>query len=97
MTQSQKERCKRIVNHYGESAQLLIVQEEAAELIVSICKVRRDSAFADKKFLDALADMTIMLGEMEACMDDDEHTEFYKIINEKLDAQLNIINKGEQE
>ena len=91
MTKSQIEKCKQIVQYYGESAQLDILCEEAAELIQAVSKVRREAPNADAMLNDGLADLAIMLTQILTCLDDDENLVFNKTINAKLDMQLNII------
>ena len=93
MTKSQKEACKVIAQYYGEGSQHNILQEELAELIQAVSKVRREIPDADRRLLDALADVSIMVEQIISYMDEDEHTEFYKIINVKLQNQLQIIKE----
>lgn len=96
MTKSQIEKCKQIAKYYGENAQMYVANEEAAEFMVAISKVWRDAPNADTQLLDGIADLLIMLYELMSYMDDDELTLMSKIINAKLDAQLDIIKKKEQ-
>ena len=93
MTKSQLKKCETIANYYGAGSQLAILEEEAAELIVAVSKIRRDAPMADQKLQDGLADMSIMLAQAISYMDDDELVAFNKIINSKLDNQLEIIKK----
>ena len=96
MTKSQIEKCKQIAKYYGENSQLGILFEEAAELIIAVSKVWREIPDADKKFMDGLADMSIMLEQVKSYLDDDEQTALSKLINAKLDAQLDIIKNKEK-
>lgn len=91
MTKTQIEKCKQIVQYYGESAQLDILCEEAAELIQAVSKVRREAPNADAMLNDGLADLAIMLTQILTCLDDDENLVFNKTVNAKLDMQLGII------
>lgn len=94
MTALQKEQCAKIAQHYGEGPQLLILQEECAELIQAASKIRRDAPGAYEHFIDELADVSIMIQEMVSFMDDDERTKLHKKINEKINRQLERIAKG---
>lgn len=94
MTQSQKKNCAIIAEHYGQGQQLCILQEECAELIQSISKIRRELPNAYENFIDELADVSIMIEQMVSFMDDDEQTELLKRINNKLDRQLERIKRG---
>lgn len=96
MTKSQIEKCRQIAKYYGESVTLDILCEEAAEAIQAVSKVRREAPNADKKLLDGLADLSIMLTEAISFMDDDEATALSKIINAKLDEQITIIINKEK-
>lgn len=93
MTALQKEQCAKIAQHYGEGPQLLILQEECAELIQAASKIRRDTPGAYDNFIDELADVSIMIEEMKSFMDDDEETELMKRINAKINRQLDRITK----
>ena len=95
MTNMQKKKCEQIMAHYGRGNQLDILQEECAEVIQAVSKVRRGTQGADEHFLDELADVSIMVEEFVSDMDDDEKTDYYKKINAKLDRQLDRIAKGE--
>lgn len=93
MTKSQIEKCNQIAKYYGESTVLDVLCEESAEIIQASIKVRREFPDADNRLLDAVADLLIMLTEKMSFMDDDELTTLSKIINAKLDCQLDIIKK----
>lgn len=95
MTIEQNKQCSKIAQHYGEGSQLAILQEECAELIQAVSKIRRDAPGAYEHFVDELADVSIMVQQMVSFMDSDELTAFYKKINEKLNRQLERIEKGE--
>lgn len=95
LTKSQIEKCKQIAKYYGESNQLSIMCEEAAELIQAIIKNNREAPDADKRLTDGLADVAIMLTQLLSFYDDDERTAFIKLVNFKLDQQLEIIKAKE--
>ena len=63
--------CEDAVKKWGLDAQLLQVQEEAAELIVAISHFRRGRRHSKKEVLEELADMEIMLAQMRAALGDD--------------------------
>ena len=94
MTNLQIKKCAQIIANYGRHAQLDILQEECAELIQAISKIRRSTPNAEEHFIDEMADVSIMVYQMIADFDEDEKTSFYKKINEKLDRQLERISKG---
>lgn len=94
MTAIQKTRCAKIAEHYGEGAQLDILQEECAELIQAVSKIRRETPNAYDNFIDELADVSIMIEQMLSFMDDDEKTVLHKKINEKINRQIDRITKG---
>lgn len=85
---SWKQKCAKIAHHYGQESQLCILQEECAELIQAASKIRRDTPDAFDKYIDELADVSIMIEQMKVYMDDDELTTLSKRINEKLERQL---------
>lgn len=96
MTKTQIEKCKQIAKYYGESNQLDILCEEAAELIQAVSKVRREAPNADDMLVDELADVAIVLTQILSYMDEDESVVFNKTVNAKLDRQLNIIKEMEK-
>lgn len=95
MTKTQKDLCKQIADHYSTNTRLGVFQEEAAEMIVAISKVNRELPDAEKKYVEALADLSIMVEEQVSRMDEDERVEYYMKINEKLSKRMDII-KSEQ-
>ena len=96
MTYTQKTKCTQIIEFYGRSNQLDILQEECAELIQAVSKIRRGTPGAEEHFIDELSDVYIMVEEFISAFDDDEKTALYKKINEKLDRQLERIVKGDR-
>lgn len=95
MTKSQIQKAARIIAFYGRAAQLDILQEESAELIQAVSKIRRGTPGAEEHFIDEFADNCIMLMEILSDFDEDEKTELYKKINEKLDRQLLRIEQSQ--
>jgi NTP pyrophosphatase (non-canonical NTP hydrolase) len=93
MTKSQIAKCKQIAEAYGISQQLDILCEECAELIQAVSKVRREIPNADDMLADELADVSIMIAQILSLMDDDDTTKLNKIINTKLDKQLELIKE----
>lgn len=93
LTALQKKRAAAIIYYYGRNNQLDILQEECAELIQAVSKIRRGTPEADEHFIDEMADVSIMLAEFVEDFDDDEKTEYYKKINEKLMRQQDRIVK----
>lgn len=93
MTKSQIAKCKQIAEAYGISQQLDILCEECAELIQAVSKVRREVPNADDLLADEIADVSIMVTQIISLMDDDDTTKLNKIINTKLDRQLERIKE----
>ena len=91
MTKTQKQICKQIADHYSTSTRLGVFQEEAAEMIVAISKVNRELPDCEARYIDALADLSIMIEEQVSRMDEDERVEYYMKINEKLGKRMDII------
>ena len=96
MTNLQKTKAAQIMAFYGRSNQLDILQEECAELIQAVSKIRRGTPGAEEHFIDEMSDVYIMIEEFISAFDDDEKTALYKKINEKLDRQLERIVKGDR-
>ena len=95
MTNSQKKKCAEIMNHYGRAHQQYILQEECAELIQAVSKIHRGTPNADEQFINELADVSIMVEQHISDFDEDELTEYYKKVNEKLERQQKRIEGGE--
>ena len=93
MTNLQKTKAAQIMAFYGRSNQLDILQEECAELIQAVSKIRRGTPGAEEHFIDEFSDVYIMLLEFITDFDDDEKTALYKQINLKLDRQIDRIEK----
>lgn len=93
MTKLQSELCAKIAKHYGEGSQLCILQEECAELIKAVSKIRRGIPDAGANLIEELADVSIMVEQIVSYMDDDDRTVLSKTINAKLDRQIGRINE----
>ena len=93
LTALQKKKAASIMRYYGRNNQLDILQEECAELIQAVSKIRRGTPGAEEHFIDEMADVSIMLVEFLTDFDDDESTEYYKKVNEKLNRQQDRIVK----
>ena len=96
LTALQKKKAASIMRYYGRNNQLDILQEECAELIQAVSKIRRGTPGAEEHFIDEMADVSIMLVEFLTDFDDDESTEYYKKVNEKLTRQQDriVMEKG---
>lgn len=93
LTALQKKKAASIMRYYGRNNQFDILQEECAELIQAVSKIRRGTPGAEEHFIDEMADVSIMLTEFLTDFDDDESTEYYKKVNEKLNRQQDRIVK----
>ena len=83
-----------IAEHYGREAQMGVAQEECAELIQAISKVRRKGAAADSKehLAEEIADVLIMCEQLTKLFNLD--LAVARKIDQKLDRQLERIAKG---
>lgn len=106
MTEENIKKCEKIIDYYGKNHQFDVLIEEMAELTQAIIKYRRwgddfDTGFAlYKHFLEELADVRILVTQMEISVHDmvsrkTGEREAERIYNEyittKLDRQLNRI------
>lgn len=83
------DRISSIAGHYGVENQVSVAQEELAELIQALSKLRRwgfDDAEALRKVSEEMADVTIMLGQMEVLLGNSEAV--WDWMNEKLERQM---------
>lgn len=63
LNQENKERCRKIIGHYGYRPQLGMVIEECSELIKAACKMLRNGTCAtefSEDFKEELADVVAM-------------------------------------
>ena len=93
MNAEQKKKCAKIAQYYGEGSQLFILQEECAELIQAVSKIRRGAPNAYDHFIEEIADVSIMIEQLTSYMDDDDKTTLYKKVNEKINRQLERISE----
>ncbi len=76
---------KEAIKKYGYAAQLGVLQEECAELIVAASHIRRNREGAIKEFIEELVDVHIMMRQMEEYLDEKGYSEeFAAIWNNKL-------------
>lgn len=87
------EKIRKIVEHYGAEAQMGIAQEECAELIQAISKVRRLGATPGTMahLAEEVADTLIVCCQMTAAFDLSDAV--VSEIDRKLDRQLGRIEK----
>lgn len=99
MTQEQKDKCKKIYEHYGAEKQRRQLVEECAELIQAITKLER-AAEGKSKFnltdaklnlIEEIADVEIMLSQIQGGVFKDGELRKNRVIDTKLDRQLERI------
>lgn len=95
MTDLQRALCRDILNHYGTNMQMDVTQEECAELIQAISKVKREGLRATTydNFIEELADVEIMIEQMKYMIRDDLEA----VIEIKLERQRDRIEKEIEE
>lgn len=97
MTKNEEKLCADIVEHYGFLAQTRILQEECAELIMAASKINRQyNDFKDGKitkgkylnnFIEELADVRIMLEQMNQALKKHHECDYEYEIRRKLKRQ----------
>jgi NTP pyrophosphatase (non-canonical NTP hydrolase) len=97
MTKNEEKLCADIVEHYGFLAQTRILQEECAELIMAASKINRQyDDFKDGKitegkylnnFIEELADVRIMLEQMNQALKKYHECDYEYEIRRKLKRQ----------
>lgn len=80
--EEQKQIEKEAVETYGMNAQLMMLQEECGELIVAVGHYLRGSNDSLANLCEELADVRIMVEQMEIALDNPAIEEWY---NHKLD------------
>jgi NTP pyrophosphatase (non-canonical NTP hydrolase) len=80
----------KIADHYGYFWQRDMLTEECAEVIQAVNKCRRCCIDAQDNFLGELADIKVLLAQMEHFLNEDKIT---AIANEKIARELNRIEK----
>lgn len=90
LNEANKERCRRIVGHYGYRPQLGMVIEECSELIKATCKTLRNGTCAtefSENFKEELADVVAMCEQARQMANVSEAE-----INSRVEAKLeNVI------
>lgn len=79
-----------IAGYYGYFVQRDMLTEECAEVIQAVNKCRRCCIGAQDNFLEELADIKVLLAQMEHFLNEDKIT---AIANEKIARELNRIEK----
>lgn len=80
----------KIADHYGYFWQRDMLTEECAEVIQAVNKCRRCCIDAQDNFLGELADIKVLLAQMEHFLNEDKIT---AIANEKIARELKRIEK----
>ena len=90
------EKIAKIVEHYGIGVQMGVAQEECAELIQAISKVRRRGAEPETLWhlSEEIADTLIVCLQMLYALD--LTVEMWEIFDRKLDRQLERIARGDE-
>lgn len=90
MSETPHEKCRRIFEHYGFTNQLIKLCEECGELIQAACRVLVDG-FVSDNFIEELADVKVMIMQMEYALSGEDTDALNKAVNRKLDRQLKRI------
>lgn len=92
---SRMDKVREIVRNYTSEAQLGVAQEECAELIQAISKVRRRGEFPAtmNHLAEEIADVEIMCAQLTEIYD--LSTDVKLFVDEKLDRQLERIREGD--
>lgn len=87
---------KTIIDHYGVEAQLGMLQEECAEVIQAVSKIRRHGKNkADMKHLtEEVADVLVVINEFIAT-GELNYDEIHKIMDRKVERELKRIKEAE--
>ena len=89
------EKIRTIARHYGKEPQMGVAQEECAELIQAISKVRRKGETVDTRdhLIEEIADVKIMCAQLEVLFGVRASVAWR--MHQKLDRQLERIQKGD--
>lgn len=82
-----------IADYYGYFVQRDMLTEECAEVIQAVNKCRRCCIGAQNNFLEELADIKVLLAQMEHFLNEDKIT---AIANEKIARELKRIEKEKE-
>lgn len=94
MTDLQRALCRDIFDYYGSNMQMDVMQEECAELIQAISKVKRKGFRASTdNLIEELADVEIMIEQLKYMLKDDLEA----VIKVKLERQRDKIEKEIEE
>ena len=90
------EKIEKIVSHYGADVQMGIAQEECAELIQAISKLRRRGMTPETRghLAEEIADTLIVCLQMLDAFG--LAAEMWEILDRKLDRQLERIARGDE-
>lgn len=83
-----------IADHYGYFWQRDMLTEECAEVIQAVNKCRRCCVDAQNNFVEELADIKVLLAQMEHFLNEDKIT---AIANEKIARELKRIEKEKKD
>ena len=95
MTDLQRALCRDIFNYYGSNSQMDVTQDECAELIQAISKVKREG-IRERTYdnlIEELADVEIMIEQMKFMLRDN----LEDVIKIKLERQRDRIEKEIEE
>lgn len=81
--------CGEILKHYGEEHQQEKAIEEMAELITAIKHEDRSN------YVEELADVQVMIEQLFQALSFEEQQQYIVTIHNKIDRQLERIEKGE--
>ncbi len=91
-----RENLEKIINTYGEQAQIDIAIEEMSELTKALLKHRRakiKDPIIENDIAEEMADVKIMLEQLEIIFNNTEDVKEY--MNFKVERQLQRISEGE--
>ena len=89
------EKIRAIARHYGKEPQIGVAQEECAELIQALSKIRRkgETVKARANLIEEIADVNIMCAQLEELFG--VRASVALRMHQKLDRQLKRIRKGD--
>ena len=89
------EKIRAIARHYGKEPQMGVAQEECAELIQALSKIRRkgETVKALNNLIEEIADVNIMCAQLEELFG--VRASVALRMHQKLDRQLERIRKGD--
>lgn len=91
-----KEALREIAEHYGRENQLEMLIEECAELIQAVQRIKHSyDGISGNNFIEELADVKVMLGQIEFLLYEDEADIFGRCYDYKLERQLERMKEGD--